>query len=90
MKSKNNLSITGFLVSDLTVQASLRYGQFTLVHNFGNGKPPLFLKCTVVGQTARTVLALGLKKGDAVSVTAYLRPDAERVEAVVKRVIRQG
>lgn len=90
MKSKNNLSITGFLASDMSVQASHRYGHFTLVHNFGNRKPSLFLKCAVVGEIVNTVLALGLKKGDAVSVTAYLRPDAERVEAVIKRIIRHA
>ena len=46
MKSKNNLSLTGAVASDVTVLPNRRNGSFTLIHHFGGdliqvvGSPP--------------------------------------------------
>lgn len=86
MKSKNNLTITGTLVSDIVVLSAHRYGHFTLVHNFGGGIPSMYLRCRIPGGILDSILALGLKKGDAVTVKAYIRPYGNSVGAVVKEL----
>ena len=86
MKSKNNLTITGTLVTGVVVPSGRRYGHFTLVHNFGGGVPSLYLPCRIPGGILDGILASGLKKSDAVTVTAYIRPYGSSVEAVVKKM----
>ena len=84
MKSKNNLSITGVIVREVAVFPDHRSMRFMLAHNFGGGKMPLYLNCTVLKNEYDTISALHPRKGDAVSVTAYLRPVGRHVEAVIK------
>ena len=86
MKSKNNLTITGTLVTDVVVPSGRRYAHFTLVHNFGRGVPSLYLPCRIPGGILDGILASGLKKGDAVTVKAYIRPYGGSIEAVVKKM----
>ena len=84
MKSKNNLSLTGAVASDVTVLPNSRNGSFTLIHHFGGPGPPLVLQCVFEGKTYHDVLALGLKKGDAISIEAFVRPRGKRMQAVLK------
>ena len=86
MKSKNDLKITGILVADVMVSPERRYGRFTLAHNFGGGIPTLYLSCLIPGPVIDNVLSFGLKKGDTVTVRAYLRPYRDGVEAVIKKI----
>ena len=84
MKSKNNLTITGVVVTDVTEDPDHRYGRFSIIHNFGNGKSSLNLPCVLLGKAYDDAIASGVRKGMAVTVNAYLRPRGEGVEAVVK------
>ncbi len=84
MKSKNNLTITGIIVTDVTVSPERSYARFTLVHNFGGHNPSLYLRCLIPGRILDDTLAPGPAKGVAVRVSAYIRPHGDGVQAVVK------
>lgn len=84
MKSKNNLTITGIIVTDVTVSPERSYARFTLVHNFGGRIPSLYLRCLIPGRILDDTLALGPAKGVTVCVSAYIRPHGDGVQAVVK------
>ena len=86
MKSKNNLTITGILVTEVIVPSEHRYGHFTLAHNFGGRVPTLYLPCRIPGSILDGILSSGLKKGDAITLKAYIRPHGGSVEAVVKKL----
>ena len=82
MKSKNNLSITGVVSSSAIESRDASYVYFYLGHYYGGGRPPLFLKCVMLAQSAENVPG----KGERVEVDAYLRPHGDRFIAVVKKV----
>ena len=84
MKSENNLTITGIVASDVRYSRRHTVARFTLVHNFGSGKEPLFLDCVLIlknlaGQPVP-------RNGDQVRVRAYLRTRSGAFEAVVKSI----
>jgi hypothetical protein len=88
MKSKNHLTITGVIVTKADVHPERGTMRFTIAHNFGGrNMHPLYLKCIVPKKESKTIRKLYPNKGDAVSITAYLRPGANReVEAVIKEM----
>ena len=84
MKSENNLTITGIVTSDLQFSRRHTVARFTLVHNFGSGKQPLFLDCVLIlknlpGQPIP-------QKGDQVRIRAYIRMYNGLLQAVVKSI----
>ena len=46
----------------------------------------MYLPCRIPGGILDGILASGLKKGDAVTVKAYIRPYGGSIEAVVKKM----
>ena len=84
MKSKNNFSITGIIVTEVTVSPERSHARFTLVHNFGGRTPSLYLRCLIPDRILEETLALGPAKNVAVQVSAYLRPHRNGIEAVIK------
>ena len=84
MKSENNLTITGIVTSDVQFSRRHTFARFTLVHNFGSGKQPLFLDCVLIlnnlpGQPIP-------QKGDQVRIRAYIRMYNGLLQAVVKSI----
>ena len=82
MKSENNLTITGTVVTDNRFNRRHTVARFTIVHNFGSGKDPLFLDCILIlknlpGQSLP-------QKGDQVRIRAYIQMYNGLLEAVVK------
>ena len=82
MKSENNLTITGIVASDIQMSRRHTVARFSLVHNFGRDKQPLFLDCVLIlknlpGQPIP-------QKGDQVRIRAYLQTFNGLFEAVVK------
>ena len=86
MDSKNNLLITGVIVTNVTIFPERRSGRFTLAHYFGGQKPPLLLKCVFYGRRVDEFLSINLHKGDRVTVTAFLRPHNQGIEAVIRNL----
>ncbi len=88
MKSKNNLSITGVLVTDVTVLPERVYARFTIVHNFGGHTPALFLRCVLPEKLFDEFLCHNPTKGTPVTIDAYVRTRADRkgIEAIIKHV----
>ena len=84
MKSENNLTITGIVVTDIQFNRRRTVARFTLVHNFGSGKDPLFLDCVLIlknlpGQPVP-------QKGNQVRILAYIQMYNGLLEAVVKSI----
>ena len=87
MKSKNNLTITGILVTDVTVFPERFQARFTIIHNFGGHTPSLFLRCVLPEKLLDGFLCQNPRKGTAVSIEAYVRTKADgKIEAVIKHV----
>lgn len=80
MVSKNHLSMTG-VVNGLLASPERSSIKFTLVHNYGGGKPPLFLPC-IVPKGAR----VPIQNGETLCVDAYLQCVGGQIKAVVKRI----
>ena len=79
MKSKNNLTITGVVVSVMQIPDSSTT-LFIIAHNAGGHNKPLFLRCV----SRRPV---DLEKGERITITAYLRAGAHGTEAVIKSLV---
>ena len=82
MKSENDLSITGIIVSTAPSNPESKSIRFRIAHNFGGRQDSLFLDC---------LLNLGPeieipKKGMRVRMRSYLRARRGRIEAVVKTI----
>ena len=73
MLSKNHLSITGVIVTDVTVAPDSSYAYFTIVHPLGSRNAPLYLRCFAFGKGLESIHATLPRKGMAVCITAYLR-----------------
>lgn len=88
MKSKNNLTITGILVTNVTVFPERFRACFTIVHNFGGHTPSLFLRCVLPEKLLDEFLCHGPRRGTPVSIDAYVRTkaDGKGIEAVIKHV----
>lgn len=82
MKSKNNLTITG-VVSRLRIIPERGNARFILVHNFGGGRPPLYLNCIA----PEPLVGEGIHDGDLLRVDANLRPGKSGVQAFIKTFI---
>ena len=80
MSSKNNLSLTGTVVSVADPSAENPRTIFTLVHNFGGKKEPLFIRCLYPEACAP------VKKGDNLCIEAYLSPYKGSIQAVIKSI----
>ncbi len=85
MKSENNLTITGTVVTDNRFNRRHTVARFTIVHNFGSGKDPLFLECIMIlknlpGQAVP-------QKGNQVRIRAYIQMYNGHLEAVVKTLM---
>lgn len=80
MKSENNLTITGIVITDVKLLPNQKYVRFRLVHNFGGGKRPLYLDCVLIDKPGSGVP----HKGASIRVRAYLRMRGDAVEAVIK------
>lgn len=88
MNSKNNLTITGILVTNVTVFPERFRACFTIVHNFGGHTPSLFLRCVLPEKLLDGFLCHNPRKGTPVSIDAYVRTsaDGKGIEAVIKHV----
>lgn len=80
MKSLNHLSISG-VVAGLRMVPERTDLSFTLVHNYGGGRQPLFLKC----YASKKILSnCYLKKGDNIAVEACILPGNNQPIASIK------
>ncbi|MBO7070861.1 MAG: hypothetical protein J6W09_06170 [Bacteroidales bacterium] len=87
MKSKNNLTITGIIVTDVTISPERSYARFTLVHNFGGRIPSLYLRCVLPEKLLDGFLCHNPRKGTPIAIDAYVRTKADgKIEAVIKHV----
>ena len=86
MKSKNNLSLTGIMSTDIVTSPERRSGRFTLVHNYGGDTPPLFLPCLIPGRRLEDALASRPAKGTSVFVEASVKPLGNKILAIIKRI----
>ena len=84
MLSKNHLSITGVIVTDVTVAPDSSYAYFTIVHPLGSRNAPLYLRCFAFGKGLESIHATLPRKGMAVCITAYLRSHRTGINAVIK------
>lgn len=84
MKSENNLTITGIVANDLLFSRRRTVARFTLVHNFGSGRQPLFLDCLLIFKNLPGKPVP--KIGDQVRIRAYLRMYNGLLQAVVKSI----
>ena len=88
MKSENHLIITGIVISDVAINPGQIHFRFRIIHNFGGGRPSFTLNCVQIVRPGTEPKIP--KKGDAVRIRAYLRINAERIEAVVKSIDIDG
>ena len=80
MTSKNHLSLTGVVAKLEPVQK--RCGvRFYLVHNYGGGKPPLFLPCILPKRVGSPI-----HNGETLCIDACLQFVGGQIKAVVNRI----
>ena len=89
MNSKNNLTLTGVVVSDAQYDSERKLVRFTLMHRFGGSNPPLFLKCTMRLDRNEFAPEDCPAKGAQVSIEAYLRPHGNRVNGIIKHLVSE-
>ena len=92
MKSINTFSISGRLTSDASIYDGKngQVARFDLAHNFGKGMDPLFVKAVMFSKNGKKDVNIPtdlLKKGTAVVVSGYLRPNNNTVEGKTYRDI---
>ena len=80
MKSINSFSISGRLTSDANIfdGKNGKVARFDIAHNFGKDMDPLFAKCVMFSKNGKkdvTIPTELLKKGSAVILSGYLRPN---------------
>ena len=98
MKSTNNIILSGRLTADAKTNEQKSYAQFSIAHNMGKDKEPLFVdfvQFTKNGKFTNKIDFDLLKKGTPVLVHAYMRPDSytnangqtiRKIQFVVKKV----
>ena len=80
MKSINNISLSGRLTSDAQIfdGKNGKVARFSVAHNFGRGMDPLYIDIVMFSKNGKkdvNIPADLLKKGSAVIVSGYLRPN---------------
>ena len=79
MKSKNNVTITGRVTADAQPMANESGVRFSVAHNMGKDKQTLFIDCTMFARNGSFVNKIPtdlLKKGQAVTVSAFMKPNS--------------
>ena len=74
IKSINNISLTGFIVSDPEINETKTRAIFRVLHPFGGDKDDVVLTFKMFGDEKTPLPVQLLKKGKNVSVTAFCRP----------------
>ena len=80
MVSKNHLSMTG-VVNGLLASPERSSIKFVLVHNYGGGKPPLFLPCILPKS-----VAFPIRNGETLCIDACLQLVGGQIKAIVNRI----
>lgn len=78
MKSQNSVIMTGRLTADAQELSNNAGVRFSIAHNMGKDNAPLYIDCTFFAKNGRFENKIPrdlLKKGKAVTVSAYMRPD---------------
>ena len=78
-QSKNSVILTGRLTADAQPLASDAGVRFSIAHNMGKDNAPLFLDVTMFAKNGRFENKIPtdlLKKGQAVTVSAYMKPNS--------------
>lgn len=78
MKSTNSFAISGRLTSDATISKTGAVARFRIAHNFGKDMEPLFVDCVMFSKNGKKDVEIPtdlLKKGNAVLVSGYQRPN---------------
>ena len=78
--SRNNIEVSGRLTSDAAISDGKngKVARFSLAHNFGKGMDALFLNIVMFSKNGKKDVEIPvdtLKKGAAVIVSGYLRPN---------------
>lgn len=79
MKSQNSVILTGRLTADAQPMANESGVRFSIAHNMGKDNPALFMNCTFFAKNGKFVNRIPtdlLKKGKAVKVSAFMKPDS--------------
>lgn len=78
-QSKNSVVLTGRLTADAQPMANDAGVRFSIAHNMGKDNEPLFLDFTMFRKNGAYVNRIPtdlLKKGAAVTVSAYMKPNS--------------
>lgn len=98
MKSTNNIILSGRLTADAQPMANESGARFSIAHNMGKDKAPLFVEFVQFAKNGRFTNKIDfdlLKKGTPVLVHAFMRPDSytnaegktiNKIQYVVKKV----
>lgn len=91
MKSTNSFSLSGRLVSNATIfEGKSKVARFTVAHNFSGNQPALFLDVVMFSKNGKKEVALPedlLKKGNAVQISGFLRPNVTEKDGKTYRNI---
>lgn len=78
MKSQNSIILTGRLTADAKELANNAGVSFTIAHNMGKDNDPLFADFTFFKKNGGRTVSIPadlLKKGQAVTVSAWMKPN---------------
>ena len=80
MKSTNTFAVSGRLTSDANIYDGKngKVARFSIAHNFGRDMDPLFVDAVMFSKNGKKEVSIPeslLKKGQAVTVSGYLRPN---------------
>ena len=86
MKSINTFAVSGRLTSDAQIYDGKngKVARFSIAHNFGKGMDPLYLDTVMFSKNGKKAVEIPvdlLKKGQAVELGGYLRPNISTDEA---------
>ena len=98
MKSQNSIILTGRLTADAKELANGAGVTFSIAHNMGKDNDPLFADFTMFAKNGNRTVNIPtdlLKKGQAVTVSAWMKPNSyvnaegdtiKRIQYIVKKV----
>lgn len=78
MKSQNSIILTGRLTADAKELANNAGVSFRIAHNMGKANKPLYVSFTFFAKNGNQTVNIPtelLKKGQAVTVSAWMKPD---------------
>lgn len=78
MKSQNSIILTGRLTADAKELANNAGVSFSIAHNMGKNNDPLYVDFTFFTKNGNRTVNIPtelLKKGQAVTVSAWMKPD---------------